>query len=280
MAQSPENQTDQQRQAQAPKAQASAVDKTVGAARDTSRAAADATDQTVEGERRSFADGAEAARRTADGIADATRQNAATGAQATRDIAATAADTSRRLTETGRQTTHEVADLWRSSLEPLPGLQLEMTRMFDDFWRGAFGLGGFPTMRASRPFAGLGAASLFGQPPVDVKETEAAYLLAIEAPGLDADDLDVALDGDSLTVRGHKAEEREDATAAYRISERRFGRFERRFPITGDVDRQNIEAQYRDGVLKITLPKHGQSERPRTRIEVQRDGGGQSAPTR
>jgi len=273
MAQSPETNTDHQARANPPGARTekAVADKAAGAERETVQAGGDAAQLTVEVERRSFADATEAARRTAGDVADATRQTAAAGAQATRDIAATAADTSRRLTETGRQTSHEVADLWRSSLDPLPSMQLEVTRLFDDFWRSAFGLGGFPAMRAQRPFAGLGPAALFGQPPVDVRETEAAYLLAIEAPGLAAEDLDVSLDGEALTVRGHKAEEREDATATYRISERRFGRFERRFPIAGDVDRSAIQAQYRDGVLKITLPKRGEGDRQRARIEIRRE---------
>lgn len=251
MAQSPETHSETQAQS--------------GGAKDTTRSSGAAAERGVDGERRTFAEGENAA-----------RQTAATGARAVRDLTADAAHTSRRLAETGRQTTHEVADLWRSSLDPLPSFQLEMTRLFDDFWRGALGLGGFPAMRASRPFAGLGPAALFGQPPVDVRETEHAYLLAIEAPGLNADDLDLSLDGDSLTVRGHKTEEREDATATYRISERRFGRFERRFPVAPDVERKNIEAQYRDGVLKITLPKRseGEGEQRRSKIEIQRERAG------
>jgi HSP20 family protein len=261
MAQSPESHTDNHAQSNPATAAASAAERAQGAARDTNRATGAAADRTVQGERRTFAEGA-----------DTVRQAATAGANAAGDTATHAADTGRRLVETGRQTTHEVADIWRSTLDPLPAFQLEMTKLMDDFWRGAFGLGGFPSMRASRPFAGLGAAALFGQPPVDVKETEAAYLLAIEAPGLDPEDLDVSLDRDALTVRGHKAEEREDATATYRISERRFGRFERRFPVAGDVERDNIQAQYRDGVLKITLPKRGRGEERRARIEIQREG--------
>jgi HSP20 family protein len=288
MAQSPETQTPHQNPSQGPATQASAAtDKAAGATRDATRAAGAATDRAIDVERRSFAQGAETARQSAQAGLDATRQTTAknleaahdtmaSGAHTVREIAARAAGASRRLTETGRQTTHDVADLWRLSLEPLPGLQLEMTRLFDDFWRGAFGLSGLPSMRASRPFAGLSAASLFGQPPADVKETEHAYLIAIEAPGLDPDDLDLSIEGDALAVCGHKAEEREDATATYRISERRFGRFERRFPLTPDVERDNIEAQYRDGVLKITLPKRseGERQRQRSKIEVRREAGG------
>ena len=270
MAQSPESNTDHH--AQTNPAAGAVAERAQGAARETSRAAGATAERTVQGERRTFAEGADPVRQAAAAGANAAGDMATQAADTGRRLAETGRDSSRRLVETGRQTTHEVADIWRSTLDPLPAFQLEMTKLMDDFWRGAFGLGGFPSMRASRPFAGLGAAALFGQPPVDVKETEAAYLLAIEAPGLDPDDLDVSLDGDALTVRGHKAEEREDATATYRISERRFGRFERRFPVAGDVERDNIQAQYRDGVLKITLPKRGRGEERRARIQIQREG--------
>lgn len=249
MAQTPETNSEEQTRAAA----SSAADR----AERTTRSAAATAERTLDAERRSFAEASDTAARTGQA-----------GANAARDMAGAAAGATRRLAEGGRQASHEVADLWRSSLDPFASMQLEVTRMVDDFWRGAFGLGGFPTMRASRPFAGLGPAALFGQPPVDVKETAGAYLLEIEVPGLNADDLDLGVEGDFLTVRGHKAEEREDAGAAYRISERRFGRFERRFPLAPDTDRGGIEAQYRDGVLRITLPKQAAAERPRSRIEI------------
>ena len=56
--------------------------------------------------------------------------------------------------------------------------------------------------------------------------------------------------------------------AAYRVSERRYGRFERSFPLPPDVDRGHIAAQFKDGVLKITLPKNPAAATPRSRIEI------------
>jgi HSP20 family protein len=109
---------------------------------------------------------------------------------------------------------------------------------------------------------------LFAPPPADLKETKDAHLLSIELPGLARGDVDIALSGDMLTVRGQKIEENEDASSAYRVSERRFGRFERSFPIPFDVDRKRIEAQFRDGILKIAMPKRPDAAGQRSKIEI------------
>src|SRR5438105_188151 len=75
-------------------------------------------------------------------------------------------------------------------------------------------------------------------------------------------------DGGALVVCGHKAEENGDASSTYRVSERRYGRFERAFPLPADVDRDRIEAQFRDGVLRITLPKSPTAAPQKSRIEI------------
>ena len=198
----------------------------------------------VEGERRSFAESAEASPAVS--------------------VAQRAVEAGRRLAETGRPS--ELAELWRTPFEAFPMMQMEMGRVFDEFWRSTLGMGGVSAMRALRPFTGL--TPLFGQPPVDVTETDQGYSLALEVPGMSADDLDLSLDGDILVVCGHKSDERKEATASYRISERRFGRFERHFPITPDINRNAIEASYKDGVLRINLPRSAKSERARSKIAI------------
>jgi HSP20 family protein len=184
------------------------------------------------------------------------------------DLAHNAAETGRQMAETSRRATREVAESWRSSLEPFTAMQMEMNRWFDDAFRQVAGFGLFPALRAARPFAAAGAAPLFGQPATDIKETSQAYLLDVELPGLTSDDIEVSIQGDLLNVCGHKAETRDDAGAAYRISERRFGRFERGFPIPADVERNKIDAHFRDGVLKVTLPRTPEAAPHRSKIEI------------
>ena len=199
--------------------------------------------QTVEGEARSFQ-------------------------QKTGEMAHEAAETGRHLAETGRRASREVAESWRASMEPFTAMQMEMNRWFDDAFRQVAGFGLFPALRAARPFAAQGAAPLFGLPATDIKETDQAYLLDVELPGLSREDVDLGVHGDMLTLSGHKAETRDDAGASYRISERRFGRFERAFPIPADVERGQIQAHFRDGVLKITLPRNAQAGPNRSKIEI------------
>jgi HSP20 family protein len=159
----------------------------------------------------------------------------------------------------------EAATSWRGALDPVLAMQLEMSRWFDDLWRHA---GGFPSLRTARPFGAMGAASMFGLPPTDVKETQDAYVLRAELPGLTREDVDLQVRGDLLLISGQKAEEKDDAGCAYRVSERRFGRFERSFPIPADVEPDRAAATFRDGILTVTLPKTQAAAHRAAKIEV------------
>lgn len=166
-----------------------------------------------------------------------------------------------------REGSGEIAEVWRSSMEAFTAMQLELRHAFDDAWRRALGVGWRAPMQTAHPFAG-GAAPLFGQPPADVRECADAYHLAIELPGMTRSDIDLSVREGMITVCGHKAEEAERASGVYRMSERRFGRFERSFPIPRDVDRSHIEASFRDGLLRVTLPRRADAAQPAAKIEV------------
>jgi HSP20 family protein len=189
------------------------------------------------------------------------------GASAPADITEAtqpALEASRHMAEQGRRAGRQVADAWRQAFDPLLSMQYDMSQWFDDVFRQTFGFRTAPSTHIGR----LNAASLFGLPPADMKETETAHLLAVELPGLSREDVDLSIAGDTLVVCGHKAEESEDASATYRVNERRYGRFERAFPLPPDVDRARISAQFRDGVLKVTLPKNPAASQPRARIDI------------
>jgi HSP20 family protein len=223
------------------------ADKAQSQPRANQQAAGQNGQQNVQGEARSFQQ-------------EGGQANALSGAQS-------AAEAGRQLAETGRSASREVAESWRSAAEPFTAMQMEMTRFLDDTFRQMAGFGLFPALRAARPFA-ASAAPLFGLPATDIKETDKAYTLDIELPGLTPRDVEISIQGDVLTVAGQKAEVRDDNTAAYRISERRFGRFERVFPIAPDVERDKIQAAFRDGVLEISLPRNVQAGPQKSRIEI------------
>ncbi|HUZ12900.1 MAG TPA: Hsp20/alpha crystallin family protein [Caulobacteraceae bacterium] len=199
---------------------------------------------------------------------DEAGREGAIAAQGAGEVARTAAEGGRRVAQAGAEAGRNVAESWRRTFDPFMAFQLDVNRWFDDFWRQAVGFDGVPALRMLRPFGHMGAGGLFGPPPADLKETKDAYLLSLELPGLARDDVDISLQGDMLNVCGQKIEENEDASSAYRVSERRFGRFERSFPLPPDADRGRIEAQFRDGVLKISLAKRPGATPPRSKIEI------------
>jgi HSP20 family protein len=181
--------------------------------------------------------------------------------------AQSASEMGRGLAESGRLAGRQMAEAWRMAFDPLLSAQYDMTRMFDEVWRQTFG---FRQPQTANPMRAMGllGAGLFGLPPTDVRETSEAHVLEIELPGLKPEDVDVSVETDALVICGQKTEETADATAAYRINERRFGHFERMFPLPADVDRKKIQAQFRDGVLRITLPKNAATAPQRSKIEV------------
>ena len=234
----------------------SALERTADKARGAAQTAADRGRQGIDAEARTFAEGAQAAASVAQ-----------RGLDASSDMARRGADAARQFAEKGRQTGQEIAEVWRDAASPLLRAQMDAGRWIEQFWRQATGFGMFPTMHPAQPLAALSGARLFGLPPVDVRETDQAYELSIELPGVAREQVELAIQGDLLTISGAKAEQREDATAAYRLSERRYGRFERSFPIPPGVRRDAIEAAFTDGVLQITLRK-AQAAPPPTRVEI------------
>jgi HSP20 family protein len=175
----------------------------------------------------------------------------------------------RQMAEQGRRASRQMADVWRQTVNPLVAMQYDFSQWFDDVFRHTFGFRQTPGSSVMRPFGHFSPTSLFGLPPIELKETDAAHILAVELPGLNRDDVDLAVEGDSLVISGHKTEATDDdVSATYRISERRYGHFERAIPLPPDVDRGKISAQFRDGLLKITLPKNPEAAAQKARIEI------------
>ena len=100
---------------------------------------------------------------------------------------------------------------------------------------------------------------------VDVREDDKAYRLEAELPGVPKDKLNVCVDDDTLTISADLNEEKKEEKANYLYSERRSGHVERSFNLEG-IDADNIKADYRNGVLLVTLPK----EQPTPKKEAQK----------
>jgi HSP20 family protein len=209
-----------------------------------------------------------AERRAFDETGRETREMARSGFDAARDAARQSAQTTRQMTEQSRRAGMEIANFWREAFDPLLNAQMEASRYFEQLWRQTTGVGALPALYTARPFAAFSPGQILGLPPADVKETAQEYQLSLELPGMRLEELDIEMAGDMLTIRGQKREEREDARGSYRVSERRFGRFERSFPVPADAEPDRIDAQFKDGVLKVVLPKRIEAGPPARRIEI------------
>jgi HSP20 family protein len=206
--------------------------------------------------------------------AEMARRATEAGAETARDFARAGAESGRRIAETGSRVIDRGADLWRQSMFPLTSLSYEMNRLFDEFWRSAVpGMAG-PSMSA---MGGPGASlmqGLMGLPSADLHETPDAYHIVIELAGMRPEEVEVFVDGDALVVRGEKRDSHREERGGFRVNERRFGHFERRFHLPRDANREDIDAEIRHGLLEIRAGRRASDEESRKRIEV-RDGGGE-----
>jgi HSP20 family protein len=127
---------------------------------------------------------------------------------------------------------------------------VEFDRLFDEAWRG-FGLA-LPAQEAPR-FA----------PRVDVTESDEAYTVRADLPGLEEKDIQVSLEEGVLSIQGKLETEKDEKKEGVRYVERAKGSFHRSIRLPAELDAEKVSASYRQGVLTVTLPK-----RPEAKPEV------------
>jgi HSP20 family protein len=124
---------------------------------------------------------------------------------------------------------------------PVFGLRREIDKLFED----TFGNMAMPS---------LGASAWL--PAVDVKETNDAYLLELELPGVPEDRLEITCEGGVLAIAGEKVNvKKEGDEGKWHIVERTFGSFRRSFQLPTNVQEDKIDAVLRNGVLQVRVPK-------------------------
>ena len=144
----------------------------------------------------------------------------------------------------------------QESFDPFYTLHREMNRLFDDVFRG-FG-----------PLGRVGSPLMEGQPGwprIELSETDKTVTVSAELPGLSEKDVQVEIDNGVLSIRGEKKAERSDESKF--VSERYYGSFERQIPLDG-VEEDNAQADFKNGVLTVTVPKSEQSNRNVKRIAI------------
>jgi HSP20 family protein len=105
-------------------------------------------------------------------------------------------------------------------------------------------------------------------PSLDVGETKNELVVKAEVPGMDAKDIDVSLSDGMLTIKGEKKQGREEKEADYHLVERSYGAFTRFIQLPTEVQSDKISASYKNGILKITLPKSEEAKKKEIKIIV------------
>ena len=106
-------------------------------------------------------------------------------------------------------------------------------------------------------------------PAVDVYEDENAFLIKLELPEVSREDVKVNLNENTLAISGERRVENEDKRENYHRVERSYGQFYRSFTLPPNVDTAAINAQFKDGVLRLTLPKREEAKPKQIEVKVQ-----------
>lgn len=120
----------------------------------------------------------------------------------------------------------------------------KIDRIFDDMFTG------FPAF----PKTGMLEAAFI--PKIDIAEHEKDYSISVELPGIDKKDIKLSINENNLVIEGEKKDEKEEKTSNYYHVERSFGSFRRVIPLGAGVDEEKIDADFANGLLKITIPKN------------------------
>jgi len=139
----------------------------------------------------------------------------------------------------------------------LNNIQRRLDRMFEDVFAPV-----------SREISEMEAYT----PPCDIEEADSHYVVSLDVPGMSRENLKVEISGDNLVISGHRKGERITSTAEPQISERYQGKFYRAMSFPGLNEKSKVEAVYKDGVLRIAVPKAVVEKA--TSIPIAEDKGG------
>ena len=139
----------------------------------------------------------------------------------------------------------------------LQAVQDRLNRVFDEAFRGV-------------PRSGEDEWALGGQwaPSVDIFEHDGNLVLKAELPGIEPKDVDVRVENNVLTLRGERKFESEVKREKYHRVERAYGTFSRSFTLPNVVDTEKIKAEFKDGVLQVTLPQREEAKPKQIQVSV------------
>src|SRR5215471_15113879 len=127
------------------------------------------------------------------------------------------------------------------------------------------------TGNLSRAFEDEGIARGAWSPNVDIYENKEQIVLEAELPGMKREDFDLSVENSVITLRGQRQFEKKDESDNYHRVERAYGSFTRSFTLPNTVTAEDANAEYKNGVLRVTLPKR--EETKARRIEIKTENG-------
>ncbi len=138
----------------------------------------------------------------------------------------------------------------------IEGARSETDKLWDTFYWGR------PQKRGPREEADW-------LPAVDVIETKSEIIVKVEMAGMDAGDIDISLSEGTLVIKGERKREKEEKEENYHFIERSYGTFTRSVRLPKEVKRDKISASYKNGVLKVVLPKSEDAKKREVKIKIE-----------
>ena len=152
-----------------------------------------------------------------------------------------------------------IRDLATQMGDPMGWLRSEVDRLFEDFGRPARSVFNFGPRSPLAPV-----------PALEMVEDDKAYRLTAELPGLAEKDVEISVVDDVLSISGEKKEEEERKEQGFLLSERRYGSFQRQIQLPEDINPDAIKAQFKDGVLTVTLAKDEKAAARTRKIAIEK----------
>lgn len=121
-----------------------------------------------------------------------------------------------------------------------------------------------------RFFTGFGQETngLMFVPSAEIDETDTTFHLKLEIPGMNADDLDIEVTDEAVSITGERKSESKSEDGDKLRSEFYYGRFERYLPLPGQIQRDKVTAEYKDGILNLTLPKSKEHREKSVKVKI------------
>lgn len=146
---------------------------------------------------------------------------------------------------------------------PLLHLHREIDRVFDDVFHDF----PFSTRSLGRSLSSL-APSSWLKPTMDIAANDKEYTVTVELPGVEENDVQLELEGDTLRIRGEKKQEKEEKENDFYRVERSYGSFQRMLTLPDDSDQANIGAKFSKGILTVNIPRKATSRTEAKRIPI------------